>query len=223
MKTLNFILATAASLLLMFSMSALAQTSGSSTTSSDQSSMGSSSKSSHSSGMSAKSGGADEMFVKKAAQGSKAEVELGQLALQKASSDDVKKFAQRMVDDHTKAGQELQSAVSSKGMTLPDQPDAKEQAEKERLSKLDGPAFDKAYMAHMVKDHQKDVAEFRKEANNGKDQAVKAFAFKTLPTLEDHLKQAKSVDQSVKGSKSAQSENGATPSQSASNKKSKSY
>jgi putative membrane protein len=135
----------------------------------------------------------DKQFLTKAAQGGEAEVELGQLAQQKSQDPKVKEFAKRMVDDHSKANEKLKSLASSKGVDLPSQPDAKEKAEKERLSKLSGEQFDRAYMKHMLKDHEKDVSEFRKEAQAAKDPDVKQFASSTLPTLEDHLKQAQSI------------------------------
>jgi len=135
----------------------------------------------------------DKHFVRKAAEGGLAEVELGKLATQKASSDEVKKFGQRMVDDHSKANDQLKQLAQQKGVDLPTQPDAKDQATKKRLEKLSGEQFDKAYMQDMVKDHTKDVAEFQKESNSAKDPDVKNFASQTLPTLQDHLKEAKSI------------------------------
>jgi len=136
---------------------------------------------------------ADRKFVKDAAQGGMAEVELGQLAAEKASSDDVKKFGQRMVDDHSKANDDLKQLATKKGVHVPQQLSAKDKATKARLSKLSGEQFDKAYMANMVRDHKKDVAEFRRETESAKDPDVKNFAASTLPTLEDHLKQAQSL------------------------------
>ena len=135
----------------------------------------------------------DKKFVRDAAQGGMAEVELGKLATEKASSDDVKKFGQRMVDDHTKAADQLKQVASSEGIQLPQGLSAKDKMTEERLSKLSGEQFDKAYMADMVKDHTQDVTEFQHESHSGKDAAVKNFASQTLPTLEDHLKQAKEI------------------------------
>jgi putative membrane protein len=135
----------------------------------------------------------DRSFIMKAAEGGMAEVQLGQLATQNASSDDVKKFGQRMVDDHTKANDQLKQLAESKGVKVPADLNAKDKATKDRLSKLNGAAFDRAYMKDMVQDHTKDVAEFRKESTSAKDSDVKGFASQTLPTLEDHLKEAKSI------------------------------
>ena len=101
----------------------------------------------------------DKTFVKKAAEGGLAEVELGQLATQKASSEDVKKFGQRMVDDHSKANDQLKQVAAQEHIDLPTEPSAKDKATKARLEKLSGEQFDRAYMRDMVKDHRTDVAD----------------------------------------------------------------
>jgi putative membrane protein len=137
-------------------------------------------------------------FVSKAAVGGMAEVKLGQLAVQKASNPDVKAFGQQMVDDHGKANDELKQLASSKGMTLPTDIDAKHQATYDRLSKLDGAEFDRAYMKDMLADHKMDVSEFRRESKSGSDPDVKAWAAKTLPTLEHHLQMAESTNAKMK-------------------------
>ncbi len=140
----------------------------------------------------------DDMFAKKAAEGGMAEVELGKLATDKASNPEVKSFGERMVNDHTKANDELKGVAGKEGIQLPTDLNAKDKAEKERLSKLSGAAFDRAYINHMVLDHKKDVADFQKEASTGKDDAIKNFASQTLPTLQDHLKQAQDAQSKVK-------------------------
>jgi putative membrane protein len=137
-------------------------------------------------------------FAKKAAVGGMAEVELGRLATQKASSDKVKQFGQRMVLDHSKANDELKRVASTAGIDLPAEIDGKTRATIEKLSKLSGAQFDKAYMADMVQDHEKDVAEFAKAAKHP-DSPVGSFAEKTLPTLRDHLKMARDVEKEVAG------------------------
>jgi putative membrane protein len=146
---------------------------------------------------------ADKQFVKKAAQGGMAEVQLGQLAKEKGSSDAVRQFGQRMVDDHTKANDQLKQLAANKDVQLPSTLDAKDEATKTKLSKLSGEAFDRAYMKDMVTDHTKDVSEFKHESESAKDPDVKNFASETLPTLEDHLKSAKSVDSGLKMATSA--------------------
>ena len=142
---------------------------------------------------------ADQAFVKEAATGGMAEVDLGQLAASKAADADVKQFGQRMVDDHGKANEGLKSWASSKGVTLPAELDAKHKAEHARLDKLSGAAFDKAYMTSMVADHNKDVAEFQKQAKAATDPDLKGWVTKTLPTLEDHQKSAKEISGKVHG------------------------
>jgi len=139
----------------------------------------------------------DETFVVKAARGGMAEVELGKLAVDKAASDEVKKFGQRMVDDHGKAGDELKTLAQNKHITLPTTIGPEEQALHDRLAKLSGAAFDRAYMQAMLTDHRKDVNEFRVEAKSGKDGDVKGWAAKTLPTLEEHLKLAQDANRAV--------------------------
>jgi len=141
--------------------------------------------------------GSDQKFVMDAAKGGMAEVELGKLAQDKGSSEQVKSFGKRMVDDHSKANDELQTLAKNKSITLPSDLDPKDKALKDRLSKLSGAAFDRAYMNAMLQDHRKDVNEFRMESKSGKDADVKAFAAKTLPTLEDHLKLAQEAEKAV--------------------------
>jgi len=146
----------------------------------------------------AKLSSGDKAFVEKAAIGGMAEVQMGQLAKQKGASDQVKQFGSRMVDDHSKANDELKQVASSKGITLPSDLDAKHKNKMAKLEKLSGAQFDRAYMDDMVADHKEDVAEFQKQAKSGQDPDVKGFASKTLPTLQEHLNMAQSTDKSVK-------------------------
>jgi len=129
----------------------------------------------------------DRNFITKAAAGGRAEVELGQLAQGKASSDAVKQFGQRMVEDHGAANQELMQLAENKGMQLDDKTPKPDRL-LTRLSKLQGPEFDREYVKAMVKDHKQDVAEFRRMHSGAVDPNLKAWVDKTLPTLEDHLK-----------------------------------
>ncbi|MCU1306411.1 MAG: outer membrane protein [Acidobacteriaceae bacterium] len=135
---------------------------------------------------------ADHEFVMNAAKGGKAEVELGNLASQNASNPAVKQFGQRMVSDHTQANNRLQQIAQQKGMSLPDDlPDDAKQL-KDRLTQEKGVQFDRTYMQNMVQDHQKDVAEFQQEADQGQDPDIKNFAATTLPVLKQHLLLAQS-------------------------------
>jgi len=142
---------------------------------------------------SAGQGSSDTAFVKKAAQGGLAEVELGQMATQKAASEDVKKFGQRMVDDHSRANDQLKQVAEQKHIDIPTELNAKDKATKARLEKLSGEQFDRAYMRDMVQDHRKDVSEFERASKTAKDPAVKSFAEQTLPTLREHLKEAQRI------------------------------
>ncbi len=135
----------------------------------------------------------DSAFAMKAAQGGLAEVQLGKLAADKASNPDVKAFGQQMVDDHTKANDQLKSVAQQENMTLPTDLNPKDQAMYDRMSKLSGPAFDRAYVKDMVKDHETDVKEFQKESTSGKDDNIKNFASQTLPVLQGHLEKIKAI------------------------------
>jgi putative membrane protein len=144
-------------------------------------------------GAKAKLSAADRQFVMKAAEGGMAEVELGRLAASKGTDPDVKAFGQRMVDDHSKANDKLKTIATEEGVTLPTALKGEMKAMHDKLSKASGAEFDKMYMSHMVKDHQKDVKEFEKESTSGKDTDVKQFAADTLPTLREHLQMAQTT------------------------------
>ena len=159
---------------------------------------GSSSSGSRASSDSDKVARADRKFIETAAEGGMAEVQLGQLAAQKGQSDQVKQFGQKMVDDHTKANDQLKQIASTKGVTLPTDLKSADKREMDRLSKLSGAEFDREYMKHMVSDHKKDVSDFQKEAKSGKDAEVKSFASQTVPVLQQHLQLAQSTDAAVR-------------------------
>jgi putative membrane protein len=134
-----------------------------------------------------------------------AEVQLGKLAQEKASNDQVKQFGARMVQDHSKANDELKQVAGSKGIQLPTDLDAKHKSDMKRLQGLSGAAFDKAYMTHMLADHKMDIADFQKEADSGKDADVKAFAARTLPTLKEHLQMAQQAEAAARGAQKSAS------------------
>ncbi|MBS1797441.1 MAG: DUF4142 domain-containing protein [Acidobacteria bacterium] len=140
----------------------------------------------------------DSAFLTEAAQGGMAEVMLGRLAASKAQNPDVKKFGQRMVDDHTKANNELKELAVKKNFTLPTDVNAKQKSLMDKLEGLSGADFDKAYVDAMVDDHEEDVDDFKDEAENGKDADVKAWAAKTVPTLQSHLDMIKGIQSKIK-------------------------
>jgi putative membrane protein len=143
----------------------------------------------------------DQKFASEAAIGGMAEVEMGKLAVSKATNPDVKSFGQKMVDDHSKAGDELKTVASKENIHLPGAMDSKHKATIDRLGSLNGAEFDKAYVKEMMRDHEMDVQEFRREASSGTNKGVKDFAAKTLPTLQEHLRLIKDVDSKLsKGS-----------------------
>ena len=135
----------------------------------------------------------DQTFIQKAVMGGLAEVQLGKLAVEHAASPDVKQFGRRMVEDHDKANRELMAVVEQKGLAAPTALDRKHRQAADRLGKLQGPAFDRAYIQAMVKDHEEDVKLFRTEAQQGKDPELKRLAADTLPTLDEHLNMARKL------------------------------
>jgi putative membrane protein len=132
-------------------------------------------------------------FAVKAADGGMMEVEAGRIAQKKGVSERVKNFGAMMIKDHMEANNNLKGIASSLNVALPDSlgKDAKDDIEK--LSKKSGKDFDKAYVDMMLDDHQKDVAEFRKAADNLSDSTIREFARKTLPVLETHLDSIRSI------------------------------
>jgi len=140
----------------------------------------------------------DQEFATKAAQGNMAEVSLGQMAAQKGTAADVKTFGNRMVNDHGKALDELKQLAANKGITLPTDVSPAQKADADKLSKKSGKDFDKTYADTMADDHEKDVKEFDKASKDAKDPDLKAWAAKTLPVIQDHLKMAKEMKGKVK-------------------------
>jgi putative membrane protein len=108
-----------------------------------------------------------------------------------------------MVDDHSQANDKLKSVASQENVNLPEGLSKKDQATYDKLSKLSGDAFDRAYARDMLKDHQDDIAAFQREARNGRDAGIKSFASETLPTLQDHLKMAREMMRTLSPSNAA--------------------
>jgi putative membrane protein len=139
----------------------------------------------------------DASFMTDAANDNLAEIELGKVVQQKSQNADVKAFAQRMVDDHTKANQELEPIATKMGVSLPKAPTGSHAKVVKELSKKDK-RFDHEYAEAMVEDHEKAVKLFEKTSKKGDSEEVRQFAAKTLPTLQEHLKMAKDLKKKVK-------------------------
>ncbi len=136
----------------------------------------------------------DKSFLKDAAEGGNAEIEASKVAVAQSSSADVKTFAQTMIDDHTKADTELKALAEQKGVKVSDTPSLTEKAEIKLLSERKGSSFDQHYAESIgVKAHQDTVKLFQKEIDKGSDADVKAWAAKTLPTLQHHLEAAQAL------------------------------
>jgi putative membrane protein len=134
---------------------------------------------------------ASQKFITEAIEGNLAEVSMGELAQKNAHGANVKAFGQMLAGDHGAALQEAKTIATSLGVTPPASPNAKQKADYDRMAKLNGTAFDKAFAQHMVMDHKKDIAAYRK-ASKAKD-AAGQYAQKTLPTLQKHLETAQSI------------------------------
>jgi putative membrane protein len=135
----------------------------------------------------------DAEFVKMAANAGMMEVELGKQASAKGEHADVRAFGKKMIDDHTKAANELKQVAKGEGLAVPETMDAKHQETVDELSAKKGADFDEEYIDDMVDGHEHVVEAFRDQAAEGKT-AIDKWAAKTLPTLEDHLAQASAID-----------------------------
>jgi putative membrane protein len=139
----------------------------------------------------------DQTFMQKADEIDMAEAKLGKVAEQDATSRAVKKFGERMVQDHSRMNKELREIAGREGISLPRQLDQRHQALLDQLSQLKGIAFDRAYTRDMVSGHQKAIEQFEAEAKNGRDPQVKAWAEKSLPILREHLRLARDAVKDV--------------------------
>jgi len=128
----------------------------------------------------------DRSFVKQAGQAGMGEVMAAQIALQRGVDGNVRSFAQQMLRDHSKAGQELKKIASSEGIAMPKSLDPTSRAQIDKLRSLSGADFDTAYSQFQVRDHKAAIALFQKEARNGRVTSLRQFAQSTLPTLKMH-------------------------------------
>ena len=133
---------------------------------------------------------ADRTFIEKAAISDMTEISASKLAQEKGSSPAIKQYGAQMITDHTKSSEELMKIAAAKGVTPPGTVDKAHHSALDKLAKLSGTDFDKAYTKQMVADHKVAVALFEKEAKSGKDADLQAFAGKTLPILQNHLGEA---------------------------------
>jgi putative membrane protein len=135
-----------------------------------------------------------QAFLKKAIEGNFAEVEMGKLAQQNGQNDDVNKFGQKLIDDHSAANQRAMDAARSMEMTLPEGPNAKQKADYEKMSKMSAAQFDRGFATHMVMDHEKDISEYKKNAKQ--PDAAGEYAKGQIDILQGHLRAATSLKSS---------------------------
>ena len=141
----------------------------------------------------------DKAFVRKAIEGGLAEVQLGQLALQKSQNGDVKQFAQKMVDDHTQMGDQMKIVAVKVDVKPPTSPSKKDKAMIAKLEALSGPDFDKAYIKTMVKDHQQDEKDFKEESQLATIPEVKEAAMAGEHVINSHLQMIEQLAQNNGG------------------------
>ena len=161
---------------------------------------------------SGKASNADAKRMKQLAQDNLAEIEAGKLAADKAQDPQVKQFAQRMVDDHTKLLDDLKKVADAKNVDLPTTPDAKHQKLMKKLQSASGEKFDREYMKAMVKDHREALKLVQRTAKSAKDPDLKTSAQQAAPEIQDHLKMAQNISKAEKSQK--RSSSGATGGQS---------
>jgi putative membrane protein len=135
--------------------------------------------------------GADRHFIEEAGATNLAEIQLGRLAADKGESPEVKGLGQKLVDDHTRANDQLKPLADARGITLPTEPSAAQRSTYERLSKLSGKDFDKAFLKEVQKGHDRSISLYKKEASSSHDADLKSYAEQTLPTLKTHTDTAK--------------------------------
>lgn len=155
-----------------------------------------------SSGMAGEAGkltAGDKHFMREALEGDMAEIQLAQLAQQKASSDQVKQFAQRMIDDHTKLDAQMKPMAQQFGVEAPAELSAKHKAVQSKLQNLSGEQFDRAYARAMVSDHREDDQAFLREGTNAKEPTLKNAVSQAEPIIADHLRMAQELEKSLNG------------------------
>jgi len=140
----------------------------------------------------------DRKVLKDATMGALIQVALGKLAVEKGSKDAVKQFGQKMIDDYSKASDELKQVAEAGHVTVPDAVDSKHQSRVDKLAKLSGAEFDKAYIKDQLKYHQQNVRELQEEAQYGSVAEVRNFTSKVLPTMQQHLELVKDLNKSKK-------------------------
>lgn len=142
-----------------------------------------------------KMAGSDSAFIKKAANGGMMEVALGKVAAEKGGSKEVRDFGSRMVTDHSKLNDQLKEVAGKMSVEVPDKVNSKHQAMIDKMSGMSGAAFDGAYVKAMVKDHEKDIAEFEKASKMVKNEDLKKFIDDAIPVMKEHLEMIKKFDQ----------------------------
>ena len=131
-----------------------------------------------------------DAFLQKAAQGNITEIQAGELAQNKATTDAVKRFGAMMVEQHTTARDKVEALAKRKNVQIPAAPSQEQKATLDKLQAAEGPRFDQTYVAEMVKSHERTLAMLKSEISSGRDPDTKALAQEILPTVQSHLREA---------------------------------
>jgi putative membrane protein len=151
----------------------------------------------------------DSKFLQDAIRGNAAEVQMGELAKQRAESKAVRDYGQMLIDDHSKANEKATKIAAQMNITAAAEPSAKQQQEHAAMAKLSGTEFDTTFMSHMVQGHQQALAEYTAQAQSGNSSKVTDYAKDTLPTLKEHLSKAQSVESKLSDRSSSSSSDNA--------------
>jgi putative membrane protein len=135
----------------------------------------------------------DAKFIREAAEGNNAEIQMGQMVAQRTQDPQVRAYADKLVRDHTQANRELRQIAESRGIDMPQGPSRSDERSMRRMQAMNGRELDREAVDHWVKDHKKDIKEYDKEARRASDPQVKQYATMSLPTLRDHLSNAKTL------------------------------
>lgn len=137
--------------------------------------------------------GRDAKFIRKAAEGNNAEIQMGQMVAQRTRDPQVRAYAEKLVRDHRQANRELRRIAETRGIELPDRPSKTDERSMRHVENMSGRQLDRQAVDHWVADHRKDIKEYDAAARRARDPQVKQYAISSLPTLRDHLSNAEAL------------------------------
>ena len=147
----------------------------------------------------------DSEFVQEAIRGNLAEIQMGELAKERAQSKDVRDYGRMLVDDHSKANQNAIAAAKSMNIAAPTEPSEQQKKEHDAIANMSGSQFDSLFMSHMIQDHRHDIAQYKAQAQSGRSSKATDYAKSTLPTLNSHFSKAQAVQMKLADQSSSRS------------------